>query len=71
MTAMPAFTTQKPTKPGWHWYRTGELDAEPTLAWVCEIAGKMNVVWPNGQSEHVLEMPGQWAGPVVRPDVNE
>ena len=62
------WTTMPPTAPGWHWFRTVRGDQTPTLLWVCEFAGNLNAVWPDGRYEPVMTMAGEWHGPVERPE---
>lgn len=72
------FTTWKPTKPGWYWWRGGER-GEPVVVQVryTSVPGELVVASVHGGSEqyltappdlHCLEMPdGQWAGPLEPP----
>jgi len=62
------WATAKPMVPGWYWYRASEDDADPAMAYVYEFWGHMNAVWSNGKSVHVVELPGQWAGPLTPPE---
>ncbi len=62
------WTTMPPTTPGWHWFRTVNGNQTPTLLWVCEFAGNLNALWPDGRYEPVMTMAGEWHGPVERPE---
>lgn len=62
------WTTEKPTVPGWYWYQASADEKDPAMAYVYEFWGHMNAVWSNGKSVHVVEMPGQWAGPLTPPE---
>ena len=60
------WTSEKPTKPGWYWYR-GETDLNELIIWV---SSDLRVVYPaslNFKSFAVDEVPGQWAGPIEPP----
>ena len=56
------WTTEKPTKPGWCWYRTSEADKTPYMANVREHGSHMNAIRSDGRSEGVIDMPGEWQG---------
>jgi hypothetical protein len=49
---------EKPTVPGWYWYRDSEQDKVLTMTHVYETAGHMNAVWPDGRSDYVATMLG-------------
>lgn len=62
------WTTEKPTAPGWYWYRSI----------VCEVTRYTRVVevFPNGKvsdgslfpMDHVDKFNGEWAGPIPEPE---
>lgn len=56
------WTAEKPTKPGWYWYRTSEEDKTIYMAMVREFGGHMNAIRSDGRSERVIDMPGEWQG---------
>jgi hypothetical protein len=58
------WTTDKPTKPGWYWYRTSEEDKTLYMVNVRELGGHINAIWSDGRSERVIDMPGEWQGPL-------
>lgn len=67
------WTSEKPTKPGWYWYRRG-----PALGW-CVVTVDHLITWANrclvDTPQLVVidfavpldEMGGQWAGPLEEP----
>jgi hypothetical protein len=63
------WTTEKPTKPGWYWYRKDPVDASMLLycgaTWdhIVDFAGLNEPV--AFMKDHLLE--GQWAGPLEPP----
>lgn len=62
------WTTEKPARPGWYWYRLSHEDYKPEIVSVNEIGYKMNAVWPtSGKSEFIEGMLGEWAGPLEPP----
>lgn len=63
--AVHKWSENRPTQPGWYWYRglTGEDD--PMIVQVDE-AGYFQ--WPDGGFQEVLLTEGQWAGPIVPPE---
>jgi hypothetical protein len=56
------WTTEKPTKPGWYWYRTSEEEKTLYMANVRELGGHMHAIRSDGRSERVTDMPGEWQG---------
>jgi hypothetical protein len=59
------WTIEKPTRPGWYWYRKNEKDTHLLLD-VRKIEGQLTATWPNGLSEFIDRMPGEWSGPLER-----
>ena len=59
------WTTEKPTRPGWYWYRKGEKDVQ-LLMDVRKIEGQLTAHWSNGVSEVIDHMCGEWSGPLAR-----
>lgn len=66
----PKWTTEKPTSPGWYWYRK-DPPAAPTLiycgaAWdhLVDFAGLAEPV--TFMTDHLME--GEWAGPLESPE---
>jgi hypothetical protein len=55
------WTAEKPTKPGWYWFRTREEDTIHGERE--ELGGHMKVVWSDGRSKRVIDMAGEWQGP--------
>jgi hypothetical protein len=70
------WTLQKPTKPGWYWYREQALNLDkPMPAWVYQ-SGQVLYVKLCGAHEDleergVNELNGEWAGPISPPAVFE
>lgn len=64
---MSTWTKDKPTQPGWYWYRS----PRPTLVVVCyiEIGLRDNCVsFAYGERYQAMsEMEGEWAGPIPEP----
>jgi len=58
------WTLEKPTKPGWYWYRTDEKQNQ--LMDIRKLEEQMTAGWPSGRSEPVDSMPGEWSGPLER-----
>lgn len=58
---MSEWTTEKPTVPGWYWYK-GNWNAE-TVHVVYAQNGRLYARW----WDWVDEMNGQWAGPLEVP----
>ena len=64
----PAWTTEKPTKPGWYWWRHSTM-ARVQMARVDEMLAVscMNELCSICEADHVDECDGQWAGPLEPP----
>jgi len=58
------WTTEKPTKPGWYWYRKNEQEKSLLKLGVYTFSDQMKAIWPSGRSESVISMSGEWSGPV-------
>jgi hypothetical protein len=58
------WNTEKPSQPGWYWYRGLIDEADPLIVLVDE-AGYFQ--WPDGAFEDVRQTDGQWAGPIALP----
>jgi len=52
------WTTEKPTMPGWYWYRGAEQE-HPMLMGLHGIGATIRARWPDGHSEPVINMPGE------------
>lgn len=61
------WTTDKPTVPGWYWYRMRKQVRDQYLLGVHGFGDQMRGIWPNGQSEPVMRMPGEWFDPLEQP----
>ena len=59
------WTIEKPTRPGWYWYRKDE-NGNQLLVDVRNIEAQLTAEWPNGLSEFIASMPGEWSGPLER-----
>ena len=70
------WTTAKPIKPGWYWFREPGLNLDkPMPAWVYQ-SGQILYVKLCGAHEDVEdrglnELNGEWAGPITPPPVFE
>jgi tagatose-1,6-bisphosphate aldolase non-catalytic subunit AgaZ/GatZ len=62
------WTTEIPTVPGWYWYRTSEQEKTLLLLAVYAFSDRMKAIWPSGQSESIINMPGEWSGPLELPE---
>lgn len=60
------WTTKKPNKKGWYWYRSNALDAFPV---VIAVSPDLDIVgpWPDGSEERLSTQDGEWAGPLEMP----
>ncbi len=70
----PEFTwsTDKPTTPGWYWYRESGMNlGEPMRAWVFDSDHMFHAHLMPVQGEPVekelTRCPGEWAGPIEPP----
>lgn len=64
--AIKNWTADKPTAPGWYWYRRDQ-DQNEVLMRVQGRGVQTTAVWPDLQSESVFKVPGEWSGPVNLP----
>jgi hypothetical protein len=55
------WTTEKPTKPGWYWYR---LHVNDQALVVVRVEPEYDLVgpWGDGSDSQLSDMVGQWAG---------
>lgn len=58
------WTSTKPTKPGWYWWRT--VTTQPGVYEVYHANGTLKVYWP--KIEKVSAIEGEWAGPIPEPE---
>lgn len=69
----PTWTTEKPTEPGWYWFRFGPID-KPVMFWISVRAGiQGGELWVRHALPLISEKPvsdydGQWAGPLEPPE---
>lgn len=65
----PKWTTEKPSRAGWYWWRMGTRDAE--IVEIEEIAGILTV-FQTGYDENLAKSvkfwEGEWAGPLEEPE---
>ena len=54
----------KPTRPGWYWFRGLAHEADPLIVLV-DQAGEFQ--WPDGGFQEVSLAHGEWAGPIEEP----
>jgi hypothetical protein len=54
------WTTEKPTVPGWYWYR--EIEGEPEILSIYKDNGQLLI-----SGIGLQEFPGEWAGPLEPP----
>ena len=58
------WSNNKPTRPGWYWFRGLAHEADPFIVLVDE-AGEFQ--WPDGGFQEVSLAHGEWAGPIDEP----
>ena len=59
------WSTDKPTKPGWYWYRTTKQQGK-ILVHVRGTGKHTTAIFPRGRWQSIFLLPGEWAGPVER-----
>ncbi len=60
------WTTKKPEKPGWYWYR-GEPDLNETMMWISTDGFALGI----GFNSRVELLHGQWSSEPVTPPTND
>lgn len=58
------WTSDKPAKAGWYWWRGLGEDMDPLILYVDEVG---YFQWPDGASQEVGLTKGEWAGPIAPP----
>lgn len=58
------WTNERPTKPGWYWYRDARFSDHPRAYYVREDG---TIAHPDDAEAHVNELSGEWAGPADSP----
>lgn len=58
------WSTDKPTQPGWYWFRGKAHESDAFIVLVDE-AGQFQ--WPDGGFQEVSLARGEWAGPIQEP----
>lgn len=61
-----AWTTEKPTKPGFYWYRLNDHDDSPVIVSVGPDTDMVGP-WPDGSDSRLSKENGEWAGPLEPP----
>lgn len=64
------WTTQKPTKPGWYWYRELEVGPKIRFPRIREMTYANGVLMSYSGMTHpsiVANTEGEWAGPIPEP----
>jgi len=71
------WTTEKPVKPGWYWYRAdSSIEAHAQVVHVREpnqelARNEWEVEFTGFETAHKLdEQKGEWAGPIPEPEVS-
>lgn len=67
MTAL-AWTSEPPTEPGWYWHRFEDLGEEVVLVERVST-GELWQLSVYGMRKPLAEKAGEWAGPLVAPEV--
>ena len=60
------WTTDKPTKPGWYWWRQDRV-AKMCRVWEWWDKKELYVRFEGADSEPVIALGGEWAGPLEPP----
>ena len=61
---VPAWSSEKPTKPGWYWYRPENNGLNSLMCWVSTDGVVMFVMFKHS---HIRDMDGEWVGPLQPP----
>lgn len=58
---------EKPTEPGWYWFRS---HIRPSIWWPYRVQQDSAEFWTKDDGEEVplSEMPGEWRGPIPTPE---
>jgi len=64
--AVMNWTIDKPHVPGWYWFRKSEQENRVLMS-LRDFEDKIMAVWPERPSEPVIDMPGEWCGPLEEP----
>ena len=59
------WSTNKPARPGWYWFRGLAHEADPFIVLI-DQAGEFQ--WPDGGFQEVTLAHGEWAGPIEEPE---
>lgn len=64
------WTHEKPTQPGWYWWRNTGLSVVGRTQ-VCKVSiykGKYRAMFIDGERPLVADLAGEWAGPIEEPE---
>jgi hypothetical protein len=68
---LPKWTTEKPTVPGWYWWRANGKD-DSIVRLIETQEGGLIVQFETGHCAYVRNVPdGEWAGPLTPPSDGE
>jgi len=64
------WTTERPTKPGWYWWRANaeSFESPHLIDRVGDIHGGDVLYCATCDDDHMEERDGQWAGPIPEPE---
>lgn len=65
------WTKEKPTEPGWYWYKGHAPGFKLEAPWIVLIeseAGELAARWPVNGYRYVDHMKGEWCGPLEVPE---
>lgn len=62
------WTNDKPTSPGWYWLRASKRGWRDCIMWVDEQDGELYIDVGDCDSEPIIEIDGQWSGPIALPE---
>ena len=70
------WSTEKPTRPGWYWFREPGLNLDKAMpAWVYQTGHifyvKLCGVHEEFEEKRLNDLKGEWAGPISPPPVFE
>ena len=65
MSAGQRWSRERPTVPGWYWWRNVEMGYEPDLAQIDMVDEKLRAYFICEFEEWVNVMDGEWQGPIT------
>lgn len=65
------WTTEKPTKPGWYWWRCRGVQCVVEIGTpqhVIQLSSGLSVWFTSGSVRKLQDVDGEWAGPLEEPE---